>query len=153
MNIVDDDKKIHSLKTIPMYAAAMRKLTVSPTELSDEEKTFLLTTALICLRKYREDRRLKSYNELGYSIILKYAIAFSDYAPLYDYCVNMGYYPIAQAITTDKKIDFASISGALIHMRIDAEYRKGNLVETFEQKQSRETLLSCQEPDFCYVAP
>ena len=63
---MDDDKKIHSLKTIPMYAAAMRKLTVSPNELSNEEKTFLLTTALICLRKYKEDRRLKSYNELAY---------------------------------------------------------------------------------------
>lgn len=153
MSIVDDDKKIHSLKTIPMYAAAMRKLTVSPNELSNEEKTFLLTTALICLRKYKEDRRLKSYNELAYSIILKYAIVFSDYAPLYDYCVNMGYYPIAQAITSEKKIDFGNISDALLHMRIEEEYRKGDLIETLDQKQSREKLLSCQTPDFCYIAP
>lgn len=150
---MDDDKKIHSLKTIPMYAAAMRKLTISPNELSDEEKMFLLTTALICLRKYKEDRRLKSYNELAYSIILKYAIVFLDYAPLYDYCVNMGYYPIAQAITAEKKINFDRISDALIHMRIEEEYRNGNLIETLDQKQSREKLLSCQMPDFCYIAP
>ena len=51
-----------------MYAAAMRKLTVSPNELSNEEKTFLLTTALICLRKYKEDRRIKSYNELAFMV-------------------------------------------------------------------------------------
>ena len=109
-----DNQVIHRLKSIPLYSSSMEKLTVAPLELSDEEKTYLLTSALILIKKYEKDKRCLSYAELSYYIILKYALAFNDYEPLYDFCVNFGFYPIAQVITTEKLIEFENISFSLI---------------------------------------
>ena len=107
---MDDNKLIQDLKALPFYHSAMEKLTVSPDRLDENEKSFLLTVAIILLRKYERDRRLTSFVELGYSIILKYSLFFGDYAPLYDFSVNIGYYPIAQAITEFKLLQFSDIA-------------------------------------------
>ena len=71
----------------------MKKLTVAPSRLDENERTFLLTVAIILLRKYERDHRLTSFVELAYFIILKYSLYFNDFAPLYDFSVNIGYYP------------------------------------------------------------
>lgn len=76
---MDDNKLIQNLRTLPLYNAAMKKLTVAPTQLDENEKTFLLTVAIILLRKYEKDNRLTSFVELAYSIILKYSLSFNAY--------------------------------------------------------------------------
>lgn len=111
---MDDNKLIQNLRTLPLYNAAMKKLTVAPTQLDENEKTFLLTVAIILLRKYEKDNRLTSFVELAYSIILKYSLSFNDFAPLYDFSVNIGYYPIAQAITDFEQIQIDNIASAII---------------------------------------
>ena len=55
---MDDNRLIQNLRTLPLYNAAMEKLTVAPTRLDENEKTFLLTVAIILLRKYERDNRL-----------------------------------------------------------------------------------------------
>ena len=148
-----DNQVIHRLKSIPLYSSSMEKLTVAPLELSDEEKTYLLTSALILIKKYEKDKRCFSYAELSYYIILKYALAFNDYEPLYDFCVNFGFYPIAQVITTEKLIEFENISFSLIQKRISANYSKDRLVRTLEQKRTHEILLESEEKEISFVAP
>lgn len=148
-----DNQVIHRLKSIPLYSSSMEKLTVAPLELSDEEKTYLLTSALILIKKYEKDKRCLSYAELSYYIILKYALAFNDYEPLYDFCVNFGFYPIAQVITTEKLIEFENISFSLIQKRISANYSKDRLVRTLEQKRTHEILLESEEKEISFVAP
>ena len=56
---MDDNKLIQNLKTLPLYNAAMEKLTVVPTRLDENEKTFLLTVAIILLKKYERDNPIK----------------------------------------------------------------------------------------------
>ena len=150
---MDDNKLIQSLRTLPLYNAAMKKLTVAPTQLDENEKTFLLTVAIILLRKYEKDNRLTSFVELAYSIILKYSLSFNDFAPLYDFSVNIGYYPIAQAITDFEQIQIDNIASAIIPTLIDDDYKRESIIETYGQKYTRDQILSSTSKDICYIAP
>ena len=150
---MDDNKIIQNLRTLPLYNAAMKKLTVAPTQLDENEKTFLLTVAIILLRKYERDNRLTSFVELAYSIILKYSLSFNDFAPLYDFSVNIGYYPIAQAITDFEQIQIDNISSAIIPTLIDDDYKRESIIETYGQKYTRDQILSSTSKDICYIAP
>lgn len=150
---MDDNKLIQNLRTLPLYNAAMKKLTVAPTQLDEKEKTFLLTVAIILLRKYEKDNRLTSFVELAYSIILKYSLSFNDFAPLYDFSVNIGYYPIAQAITDFEQIQIDNIASAIIPTLIDDDYKRESIIETYGQKYTRDQILSSTSKDICYIAP
>ena len=150
---MDDNKLIQNLKTLPLYNAAMEKLTVVPTRLDENEKTFLLTVAIILLKKYERDNRLTSFVELAYSIILKYSLSFNDFAPLYDFSVNIGYYPIAQAITDFEQIQIDNIASAIIPTLIDDDYKRESIIETYGQKYTRDQILSSTSKDICYIAP
>lgn len=150
---MDDNKLIQNLRTLPLYNAAMKKLTVAPTQLDENEKTFLLTVAIILLRKYEKDNRLTSFVELAYSIILKYSLFFNDFAPLYDFSVNIGYYPIAQAITDFEQIQIDNIASAIIPTLIDDDYKRESIIETYGQKYARDQILSSTSKDICYIAP
>lgn len=150
---MDDNKLIQNLRTLPLYNAAMKKLTVAPTQLDENEKTFLLTVAIILLRKYERDNRLTSFVELAYSIILKYSLSFNDFAPLYDFSVNIGYYPIAQAITDFEQIQIDNIASAIIPTLIDDDYKRESIIETYGQKYTRDQILSSTSKDICYIAP
>lgn len=150
---MDDNRLIQNLKTLPFYHLAMKKLTTNPNLLDENEKTFHLTVAIILLRKYEKDHRLTSFVELGYYIILKYSLCFDDYMPLYDFSVNIGYYPIAQAITGFKQLQFPDITASIIPSLIDEGYKRDTLVETYSQKHTREEILNSDSKDICYIAP
>ena len=150
---MDDKRLIQNLKSLPLYFSAMEKLTVIPKQLDGDEKTFLLTVAVILLRKYGRDHRLTSFVELSYFIILKYSLAFDDYAPLYDFSVNIGFYPIAQAITSSEQIQTDDIASAIIPTLIDEGYKRESIIETYGQKHTRNEILKSDSKDICYVAP
>ena len=91
--------------------------------------------------------------ELAYSIILKYSLSFNDFAPLYDFSVNIGYYPIAQAITDFEQIQIDNIASAIIPTLIDDDYKRESIIETYGQKYTRDQILSSTSKDICYIAP
>ena len=150
---MDDKRLIQNLKTLSMYSDSMAKLTITPTRLDENERTFLLTVAIILLRKYERDNRLTSFVELAYFIILKYSLSFSDFAPLYDFSVNIGFYPIARAIEEFEQIQIDNIETAIIHALIDDGYRRESIIETYEQKHTRNQILRSTNKDICYIAP
>lgn len=149
---MDQDRKIHNLKQISLYSQAMEKL-YTKKNIKDSEIVFLLEVALLFFRTYEKDKRYTTFAELAYHIILRYSLFFDDYEPLYDFSVNMGFYPIAQSLTRDGYIDFDNITSSLIHIRIQEEYARDELIETFDQKNSRELLLTEKAQDSCYIAP
>lgn len=150
---MNDAKYIQSMKTLDLYSSVMEKLTVTPQSLTADEKTYILTCAVILIKKYEKDRRLKSYVELAYYIVLKYSLSFLDFEPLYDFCVNMGFYPIAQAIFSDGLIEFDNISFSLLPHQIGAQYGKDALVETLEQKLTRDRIIASQYRELGFIAP
>ena len=150
---MDDNRLIQNLKSLPLYNSAMEKLTVTPNQLDGDERAFLLTVAVILLRKYERDHRLTSFVELAYFIILKYSLAFDDYAPLYDFSVNIGYYPITQAIASSEQIQIDNIASAIIPTLIDEGYKRESIIETYGQKHTRDEILKSDSKDICYIAP
>lgn len=145
--------EILSLTDLPMYHEAMRKLTIAPRELSETEKIFLLSCAILLIKRYEIDRRCTSYIELAYYIILKYSLSFSDYEPLFDFCVNFGFFPIANAIYKDNLLSFQSIANELLTYRIEENYSRGSLIQTLEQKQAHAKIVSSEANELSYVAP
>ena len=79
---MDDVRLVQSIGLIPMYSDILEKLTVNPQSLTNDEKNYVLTCAIILMRKYEKDKRFKSYVELAYYIILKYSLSFDDFEPL-----------------------------------------------------------------------
>lgn len=150
---MNENRLIQSLKTLPLYKVAMEKLTVDPSKLDENEKTFLLTVAIILSRKYDGDHRLTSFIELAYFIILKYSLSFNDFTPLYDFSVNIGFYPVAQAITALKHIQMDNIASAIIPTLIDNNYMHDSIIETNGQKNTRNQILQSTSKDICYIAP
>ncbi len=150
---MEDNRLIQNLKTLSMYNTAMEKLTVAPNQLDENERTFLLSVAIILLKKYDRDHRLTSFVELAYFIILKYSLVFDDYSPLYDFSINFGYYPIAQAITDLQKIQINGIASAILPSLIDDGFKRGSIIETYGQKHTRNQILNSTSKDICYIAP
>lgn len=150
---MDSLKMIQNIKSLPVYSEVLGKLTVDPQSLTDDEKTFILACAIILIKKYEKDKRYTSYIELAYYIILKYSLSFEDFEPLYDFSVNMGFYPISQAIAEDHLIEFNNIAFSLIPNQIRASYLRGNITETLEQHHTRNRIISSLENEICFVAP
>lgn len=150
---MDGSEIIQKINSLSLYADVLKKLTVKPQSLSDKEKVYILTCAIILIKKYEKDNRYTSYLQLAYYIILKYSLCFDDYEPLYDFSVNIGFYPIAQAITSNNLIKFESISFSLLSTQIDNNFKRGDLIETLEQKLARDKILASKENEICFIAP
>jgi len=128
-------------------------------ELNFQEKEFILTCALLFFKYYNFDKRLKGYFKIGYFIILKYALNFKDYKPLYEISLQIGFYPIIDFITKIEKNLYSVDSKNLI---IDAiafiSYKKNfkspeKYIESLEQNYSRNSILESKSDGIAYIAP
>ncbi|MBP9024132.1 MAG: DNA helicase, partial [Spirochaetes bacterium] len=104
-----EKKILKSIGKDPLFREVLEKLTTDA-ELSYEEKSLLLATAIIFIRHYQGDNRNTSYADFAYYIILKYSVSYSDYMPLFDFALNFGYYPIAKSILDNFLIKSNKIS-------------------------------------------
>lgn len=142
-----------SINKIDLFKQSMKKLTTN-FDLSDSEKGFLLGCAVIFSRCYEQDKRLVSYAELAYYIILKYSVLNNDYRPLYDFSVNFGYYPIAKAIAESNLLYKPNIQDLLSEIQMDTfRNTSKNYMETYEQKQMHNSILNDSSQEVSYIAP
>lgn len=118
--------------------------------LSVNEASYLLSCAMIFFTEYLGDRRKKRLFDLGYYIVLKYSVQYSDYEPLYDVSVNFGLFPISSYIEEHQILN--SINQFYVSYQSE-NYLRDGIYETFEQKESREKLLSLDGDDSVFVAP
>ena len=144
---------IYSINSIQKYSDILKKITINPQLLTEDEKVYILTCAIILIKKYEKDNRYTSFLELAYYIILKYSLYFNDYEPLYDFSVNLGYYPIAQAITLNHLIEFDNISFSLLSIQINKNFKRKNIIETLEQKLTHDKILTSKDNEISFIAP
>lgn len=150
---MDDAKLIDKLNSLQSYSDILKKLTINPQLLTDDEKVYILTCAIVLIKKYERDNRCTLFLELAYYIILKYSLYFKDYEPLYDFSVNFGFYPIAQAITINNLIEFNSISFSLLSTQIDKNFKRKSIIETLEQKLTHDRILASKDNEISFIAP
>lgn len=145
--------ELHRIREITLFSDCIRKLTVSSSELSSSEKTFILTVAALLIKKYSLDKRRIGYAELAYYIVLNYSIIHNDYLPLYDFSISFGLYPISYALTKNGFLSFESLANSLIESKIEREYKNHGIVETFEQKKITLKILSSECSEESFIAP
>lgn len=141
------------INRIDILEKCLKKLSFSPTELTTEEKDYILTTAVLLIKKYSLDKRHVIYVELAYFIILNYSLAFQDYAPLYDFSIAFGLYPISYALTKNGWLSFDSIADCLIETKIEKKFRNQNIIETYEQRKIGENILTTDYSEKSIIAP
>lgn len=147
----NEKRKLTSLNNIELFRKSMKKLTLNE-ELTEIEKEYLLSSAILLSKEYELNRGYTSYLELSYYIILKYAITYQDYTPLYDFSINFGYYPIANTISKLNLIRVNNINDILIEKGIK-RFKRGDIIETYEQKYAKDNILKCSKNEIAYIAP
>jgi len=127
------------------------KLTTNE-ELTTEEKSYLLTAALILIRNYNKDKRRTLYLEFAYYIILKYSVTYNDYKPLYDFSTGFGFYPITNSILSYDLIT-KSIKDIVIDSQIN-DFYNGSYIPTIEQLNVHRNILFFDNlQELAFVAP
>lgn len=130
----------------------IEKLTVRE-KMNQEEKTFILSCALLFLQQYIKDKRYISYLDFSYYIILNYSLTYKDYKPLYDFSVNMGFYPISKVITKNGLIPINSINNFLIDFNIES-FHNGQYYETLQQEREKRLFLENKTSnEKAFIAP
>lgn len=144
--------KLTSIGKITEFKSVLEKLTTN-LELTYNERSYLLSISILFLNKYQKDRRLTSYVDFAYYIILKYSLTTNDYQPLYDLSLNLGFYPIVKSILNHQLINETSINNSIIDTSLNSYKNSDNYIETLEQHlRSKEFLLDSSN-EKCYLAP
>ena len=142
-------------KTNKLFTKLFHELLSSRIETwSNREKEYILSCAVLFFNHYDLNQRYKNFFRMGYYIILKYAIIFKDYKPLYDISLQIGFYPISDFILKHKLIESENLFEELINKFVSKRYRSyNNYVETYEQNITSKEILSDDVNDIVYIAP
>ncbi|WP_051998381.1 DEAD/DEAH box helicase [Listeria grandensis] len=146
-----EKRQFTSISKIPFFSNVYRKMIVGET-LNINEKTYMLSIALEFCRQYEKDKRRTSYVEFAYFVFLKYALTYKDYAPLYDFALNFGFYPIVKELQDKGEVEILNIQEFINQVNIN-EYVYDSYIETADQKEKRDLLLSTESNYSSFIAP
>ena len=116
--------KLTNIGKIDHFKTVMEKLTRN-IPLDEKESTYILTCAILFIQIFEQNKKLYSYIELAYYIILKYALVNNDYRPLYDFAINFGFYPISNAIIKTNLLSNPNLDDLIANKKI-LNYKKNN---------------------------
>ncbi|MVO08785.1 DEAD/DEAH box helicase [Flavobacterium sp. TP390] len=154
----EDLLELKKLSKDEYFKEKFRKLCLNE-ELNDTEKEFILTCSLMFFKYYNLDKRLKGYFKIGYFIILKYTLNFNNYKPLYEICLQIGFYPIIDFITKlEKKIYKVDSKNLILDAIAFISYKRDfespeKYIESLEQNISRNSIIKSQFNKVAYIAP
>lgn len=148
----DEKKALKSIGKDERFSNVIEQLTVGKI-LSQNDRSYILASAILLIRHYQQDQRFTSYADLAYYIILKYSVQHEDYTPLYDFAVNFGFYPIAKSILSNSLYQGNLISNCLGDIKLDRFRNKGEDTLTLEQHIASTAFLNETAYETCYLAP
>jgi len=146
-----EKRELTSIGKDKNFKEILKKLSCNE-KISFQEKTYILSCAILFLNVYEKDARFTSYMDFSYYIILKYSLKYEDYQPLYDFSVNLGFYPISSAILKENLIT-ENISDIVISSVVDTFKNNRGYVETLEQHTQGNLLLKQEGNEVAYIAP
>ncbi len=120
--------------------------------LTYDEKSLLLASAICMLEEYDRDNTKKMFFELSYEIIARYSIFSEDYKPLYDFSINYGFFPIVDYILENCEGFEQSMMDVIDQMRVDM-YKTDKYMPTIQQHNAYESILQNEGGDISFVAP
>jgi len=148
----DEKIALTSIGKEERFRDVFEQLTVAQ-RLAPDDRAYILASAMLFIRRYQQDLRYTSYAELAYYIILKYSLKYADYAPLYDFTINFGFYPIAKALHHNALYDGNLITGCLGDIQLDRFRNESKDTLTLEQHIASSSFLNENAQETCYLAP
>ena len=144
------------IKGNAFFKDVISKLTLDQ-DLNKDEKSFILSCALIFLDHYNKDRRYRSYADFAYYLVLKYSLNFQDYKPLYDFSIEFGFFPITDAILKNNLLGETNFKDFIVGLKL-SDYEneidvKSKYVETFEQNTERIEFVKDTSQEKSFLAP
>ena len=134
------------------FKNTFEKLSVN-NDLSYDEKSYILATAILFLRHYEKDKRYRTYADIAYYIILKYSYTYRDYEPLYDFSINFGFFPIVQKLLMEELYEEDQLVNLILSYRINEFRNSSDYYETLEQNLQSKKFLDDQSNEKAYLAP
>ena len=147
----NDKRTMTYIGKIDLIETAYKKMLLGK-QLSFEENSLLLATAICLLDEYDADPTKKLFFEISYEIIARYSVATSDYKPLYDFSVNYGFFPIVDYILEHDEDFLQSVADVINKVNID-KYRTESFLPTIQQHNAYESVLNDENSDISFVAP
>jgi len=144
--------KLTRLGKTERFKNAFEKLAVN-NDLSYDEKSYILATAILFLRHYEKDKRYRTYADIAYYIILKYSFKYQDYEPLYDFSINFGFFPIVQKLLSEELYEEDQLVNLILNYRINEFKNTNDYYETLEQNLQSKRFLEDQSNEKAYLAP
>ena len=146
-----EKRTLTEINKLPQFKKVIEKLTTD-SQLSESEKVYILSCAIIFLKHYSSDSRFTSYAEFAYYVILKYSIYYNDYLPLYDFSANFGFYPIVKAIFDNKLLTDENINDCFVSIELE-RFTHESYIETIHQYKEKKSLLEDRANELSYIAP
>lgn len=134
----------------PKFAAAIERL-YKNSEMEKTDLEFLLGCAILLAKEFDSVGDVKLF-ELAYNIILRYALRMNDYTPLYSFSCNYGFFPTVRKINQNDLLHKLSVENAILDYKLD-EYKNEGYVETFEQNNTRKSVIASNGENIAYIAP
>lgn len=156
--MLTEEKRVlnNIIKNNSIFKDVLTKLTIDE-DLNENEKTYVLTCALMFLKEYANDRKYKSYAEIAYFLILKYSIKYSDYKPLYDFSTIFGFYPISNTILENNLLSNNSLDNLFTTIQLQKFQKEIDsnkfYIETYEQHKERNNFLDDDSNEKGFLAP
>ncbi|SER30121.1 DEAD/DEAH box helicase [Pedobacter rhizosphaerae] len=146
-----EKRKLKQLNKIAYFRDSLKALSTTNDQ-NTEQLSYLLHCSLVFLDHYQADRRFTSYAEFSYYLILKYAVTYNDYQPLYDFSLNFGFYPIVKSIRENKLIDRFTIQGICEEEEL-GRFKTNQYYETLHQFVEKKKLLEDNSLEVSFIAP
>ena len=147
----NDKRTMTYIGKIDLIENAYKKMLLGE-QISFEENSLLLATAICLLDEYDADQTKKLFFEISYEIIARYSVSTSDYRPLYDFSVNYGFFPIVDYILEHDEDFLQSVADVINKVNID-KYRTESFLPTIQQHNAYESVLNDENSDISFVAP
>jgi len=148
----EEEESLTEIGSIPEFKTVLEKLTTN-IQLSRREEEYILGVSILLLEEYQKDKRLRSYADFSYYLILKYSLQKEDFKPLYDLSTNLGFYPITESILRHGLLKSKNIDDIIITSGLNKFKNIQNYTETQEQYLVSRTFLNDDSNEKSYLAP
>lgn len=125
----------------------IKKLTLKE-DLTVDENSYILSLSLLFSDEYVKTEK-PAYFEFAYYLVLNYSLNTKDFAPLFNFSFNNGFYPIAKSILLKNN---ESIINLLKNTEI-SKYVTKDKIELREQHEKILNLLSSTTSYRAFIAP
>lgn len=121
-------------------------------ELDYNDSLYLFSVAQLLIEEFEKESEKSLLIEYAYYIIAVTCFKINDFRALYDFSINIGFYPLSRKILNLNLINDLSIKHLLSDAQVEHFNNDGKIL-TLEQYDISEKVLNSKEQNISFIAP